>query len=1701
MYNQRSAEELNKEYLLQDKDFLADASAFLQARTGNVYVSPDDIFDGYMNHMRWHSTNDVTPFRDLRFAQDADPEMKDKMARLFQTYDQMEATANDDILEAGQAVLDYGGSILASPSTWTSLLTAGAGKIASLGAQKAARVGVRGMLYSGINMAAKRPVASSAVAGAVIEGSAAGATEKARQMGRVETGAQEEESASAIALNTLIGTTAGGVGGAVTGLLKAKQVENANNFIKKAEEAHNKRVEEAAKTADEVIEGSKDKEKIVLDRLRPLNEEMVQSGRKINEEQLSGNELLLRTMDQPTKKAITAAAIELVGDDPKLIQQMIDDPTKRITEVVAERIQIGKGQGGITVDELSEIAQKYNLTQQQLGLIFTADISDAARSLQLVGQIKKAVKERIETLAGDMQKAVDEKTGRGISVSEEQLEELGSLSEGFNKFKNATAGTLQGFERMRRSFLTSQVQTVVRNFAGGGARVLIDMPERLFEQVTKKLMNAAFKKKVVDGKTGKISFEPRYEDDLVVDSLSIAKYLNPIGMNGESRVMADVIAEMFNRSNPDSAQRLFGTFIDGAEVARKGKLGGVLESAGVAVNFANRFADNYYKKAIFAGHLDRLVRNRMGKSLLEVIEEGNFNKIDQKLFTEATDKAFELLYQKTPKNRLAKAYLDLDKMAGSNVLLGAFLPFPRFIMNQLEFMYDHAPILGLVINSSSKQAPERIAKQITGTSMVTAGYMFSAAQGERKNWYDYVNENGETTDMRPFLGPLSMPMYLGDLLQRHYDSTKSHRENVETIVRNTDGRTLAQLIFGSALRVGTGAWFLENGMPELASAVTEGLEGDAKLDDNFLSSQSAQKAYATVVGNYVATLAYNMPTAIARDIYKISDEEARYVNADEYVSFGDIFRARASRSLPQPLKEKVLKKQTQDPITNRRFVITSDRPMKTLDPFSTAVTGLARGSKPTFLEQELAAIGLTSYDLYKPLKFGPAHAMVARELSGNSIVGNKSLTDYIKLFISNSRYQNAPLDQKRFAMISASKEYVRQITDDVFDTLITMSRKNKIDYPVTEIMRNHFDSRPYQARKSAMSSFRKKYGKRPDLKSEKDLKEIIEMSRAFMKQYEASVADFFAEGGLVQPRNFSEGGVVESILKPEEQIEDETTRQMVGLGLDLAPVTGEIRSAQAAVEDFEKGNYGMAALGALGAIPGVGMVARAGTKGVKALSKYADELWDTPTQKITSADTSINKGKLPAGYTQLKNLDVFKPGQRVVDIGGGRFDNAVEDLAKRDVELHVYDPFNRTPEHNRSVKELVADGGADVAVSNNTLNVIKEPENIKRVIQQAENAIKPGDKAYFTVYVGDKSGVGRITKEKKNKDGTIEPKSYQRNEPTSAYVSRVEEVFGKGNVTFKGDLITATKADAIEPKKFGPEDLDMIPDRVFYHGTMADVAEFDPDLVDIGVHIGGNPIQASDRLLDTSDPYTNLPRGVKDYGEGANVIPLRARMKKTLELEDVGDWKNSYEVANVLRKYPDFQKNRAIQDIMEDADALQAQFYGVEEEFRDSIENRELLNELRKLIQEKGYDSIKYVNMIEGRGKTLNETGEKIRAQLNKRRAELENKIVKRAESDPKYAVPKPEDYANEQELEKAIREWTYSRPDPLTYATKEEDRELGKIVMEMGDLIDKYGNDPYSYIVLDPSQLRSALSAKFDPAMRESANLNMNRGGLMSRK
>ena len=111
----------------------------------------------------------------------------------------------------------------------------------------------------------------------------------------------------------------------------------------------------------------------------------------------------------------------------------------------------------------------------------------------------------------------------------------------------------------------------------------------------------------------------------------------------------------------------------------------------------------------------------------------------------------------------------------------------------------------------------------------------------------------------------------------------------------------------------------------------------------------------------------------------------------------------------------------------------------------------------------------------------------------------------------------------------------------------------------------------------------------------------------------------------------------------------------------------------------------------------------------------------------------------------------------------------------------LYDPFNQTPEHNREViKELKANGGADVAVCSNVLNVIKEQEVRLDLLNKIKKLLKSGASAYISVYEGSGKDEGSATQK---------GKSFQNNRKLSGYLEEVQSVFP--DATRKGAVIIA----------------------------------------------------------------------------------------------------------------------------------------------------------------------------------------------------------------------------------------------------------------------------------------------------------------------
>lgn len=183
---------------------------------------------------------------------------------------------------------------------------------------------------------------------------------------------------------------------------------------------------------------------------------------------------------------------------------------------------------------------------------------------------------------------------------------------------------------------------------------------------------------------------------------------------------------------------------------------------------------------------------------------------------------------------------------------------------------------------------------------------------------------------------------------------------------------------------------------------------------------------------------------------------------------------------------------------------------------------------------------------------------------------------------------------------------------------------------------------------------------------------------------------------------------------------------------------------------------------------------------MKRLIRCSTEVYDDIQeigQEFTSENTSINSTKLPAVF----NMVNFEPGTVNLDYGGGRFDNVADYLTRFDVINLVYDPFNRSAEHNNEVKRLIREhGGADTATCSNVLNVIKEEDVRINVLENIKRSLRSGGTLYITVYEGVKGKGAGPTKS-----------GYQLNRTTQEYMDEIQSVFP--GATRRGKLIVATK--------------------------------------------------------------------------------------------------------------------------------------------------------------------------------------------------------------------------------------------------------------------------------------------------------------------
>lgn len=163
-------------------------------------------------------------------------------------------------------------------------------------------------------------------------------------------------------------------------------------------------------------------------------------------------------------------------------------------------------------------------------------------------------------------------------------------------------------------------------------------------------------------------------------------------------------------------------------------------------------------------------------------------------------------------------------------------------------------------------------------------------------------------------------------------------------------------------------------------------------------------------------------------------------------------------------------------------------------------------------------------------------------------------------------------------------------------------------------------------------------------------------------------------------------------------------------------------------------------------------------------------------QTITSKYTSINSQKLPAIYHRIKWDKIFEEWDKthsrlfhpkVLDIGCGRYTEHIEEfLYPYGFDYLGYDPYWKTETENIWALKWQP----QIIICSNVLNVIED----KEVYEALQKIIRIHNVPYYiTVYSGDGSCIGRVTK----KD------CYQRNEPLSHYIYSCDDVICNRTIT------------------------------------------------------------------------------------------------------------------------------------------------------------------------------------------------------------------------------------------------------------------------------------------------------------------------------
>jgi len=1037
VYHLYDKSNLTKEKLMQDRNFVSDASSFLIDREGYTaeeMTDPEAVYDAYMEHFRVQNVNEITATRDLMYAENTDDAGRERLGKLMDTFDNMDSDFG------WKAALDYAEGTVTSPSTYLGVFTGGAGKVGALAANQGLKLGIRQLVKSGLaGKELRKGALRGAAAAAAVDAPLAAGTVYAQEKTRVATDIKDEVDFSDVGLAATISTlTAGTIGGALgtkdtltsnvaeqirmVALGKERAVINSahknatTKVLNSTKKSNLKGKSTVGKDAKEIVSNIK----LAMSETVP---EKIKEGAALRKE---FGELETKEIEN-----IAAAASRIMNKiKPK---GKVNPKTGKIKEErLSSRLARGLSDGEINEKQVAGILKEHNVTMRQLGSLFAERLSSAGAELGAVGRIAKKEKETIlkELTAIDVRLVDAGNITQSARMRLEKNPVKGAGPKQSNLYKNWFS--LGALNKARIGFMTTQLATTARNTTNGYMRNYVYAMDNLgtglanlgYGQVTKlrsignKELAAEAQRAINLGKAQMVTGgQSLYGKDLWMGTTS-----------WETAALDKLFRDAkFGKSN--LAKEIYREMGDIGELT--GEEGGILFLARKA-NYLNTLSDNMFKRAVFSREVDKRLRAAGQKGGLKGFfkeayldpkmakkSAGMFSRIDDKVIGQAMEEALSFTYQ-TGKfagktgyfNKGADFFIDL---ASKNLLVSQGVPFPRYLVNQLIFAYEHIPILGMfdfgsgILKKQGDELPDyasRFGKTFGGLATLGAFLGIRNQFGDETTGpYDYyspANPN-KTFDARANLGPFMAFAMMADLLYRFTGPNRKEVPGGGTLPQLHDNdkvavdipystREIVAAFTGGQARAGVGLDLMD-GMANLAVNYEEGGIGEQSFKENTVK----------LIANFFNT--YTVPAGMLKDIAgTFMGPEYRTVEDKTDIDMMEYFFKQAGRSIPnayEPDKGDV-------PVGRP----TRSEPLKNVNPFLKLLTGFTEQDSRTKIEKELDRLKFDYVELSpRKIRLDAPLTNEARLRMG------KYMEREVYSFFASPDYQNLPGDRIKRVML------------------------------------------------------------------------------------------------------------------------------------------------------------------------------------------------------------------------------------------------------------------------------------------------------------------------------------------------------------------------------------------------------------------------------------------------------------------------------------------------------------------------------------------------------------------------------------------------------------------------------------------------------------------------------------------------------------